>query len=88
MNLICFINEDSIIDTQMLLAAGTVDNTAEPVYNHCTWMKDCVRPSWKCDDYRAIFVFWEIGGVKAHCLIDSGCKGVMISFEFTRVAKI
>ena len=27
-------------------------------------------------------------GVKAHCLIDSGCEGVIISPEFTRVVKI
>ena len=87
MNLIHFINEDNIIDTQMWLAAGTVDNMVEPVYNHHTQMKDCVTPSWKCDDYRAISVFWEIGGIKAHCLIDSGCEGVMISPEFTRAAK-
>ena len=51
-------------------------------------MKDCVRPSWKHDDYRAISIFWEIGGVKAHCQIDSGCEGIMISPEFTRAAKI
>ena len=31
---------------------------------------------------------WEIGGVKAHCLIDSGCEGIMISPEFTRAVKI
>ena len=40
------------------------------------------------DGYRAISVFWEIRDVKAHCLIDSGCKGVMISPEFTRTAEI
>ena len=60
----------------------------EPVYDHCTWMKDHIRPSQKCNDYQAISVFWEIGGIKAHCLIDSGCKEIMISPEFTRAAKI
>ena len=60
----------------------------EPVYDHCTQMKDCVRPLRKHNDYRAISVFWEIGGIKAHYLIDSGCKGVMIFPEFTRAAKI
>ena len=29
-----------------------------------------------------------IGGLKAHCLIDSGCKGIMISPNFIRAAKI
>ena len=51
-------------------------------------MKDCVRPWQKCDDYRAISVFWEMGGIKAHCLTDSSCEGIMISPEFTRSAKI
>ena len=82
------INEDNIIDTQMRIAAGTIYNMVKPIYDHRTRMKDCVRPLQKHDDYRAIFVFWEIKGVKAHCLIDSGCKGVMTSPEFTRAAKI
>ena len=60
----------------------------EPVYDHCTWMKDHVRPSQKSNDYRAISVFWEIGGVKAYCLIDSSCEGVMIAPEFTTSVKI
>ena len=33
-------------------------------------------------------MFWEIGGVKAHCLIDSRCEGIMISPNFIRVARI
>ena len=60
----------------------------EPVYDHCARIKERSRPSRKRDEYRAISVFWEIGGVKAHCLIDSSCEGVMISPEFTRAAKI
>ena len=32
--------------------------------------------------------FWEIGGTKAHCLIHGGCKGIMISSNFIRAAKI
>ena len=35
-----------------------------------------------------ILVFWEVGGIKAHCLINSGCEGIMISPSFIRVAKI
>ena len=37
---------------------------------------------------RAISEFWEIGGVKSHCLIESRCKRIMISPEFTQAAKI
>ena len=60
----------------------------EPVYNHCTKIKNRSRPLQKYDEYRAISVFWEIVNVKAHCLIDSGCEGVMISPEFTCAANI
>ena len=67
--------------------AGTIDSTTEAVYNHHTQIKDRDRPLQKRNDYRAISVFWDIG-VKAHCVIDSGCKGVMIFPEFTRAAKI
>ena len=58
-NLICFINDDRIIDTQMWVAAGTIDNMVEPVYDHHTQIKDCVRISQKRNDYRAISAFWE-----------------------------
>ena len=86
-DLIPFINEEPTIDTQMQVAAGTVDNTVELVYNHHTRIKDHTRPSHKHNDYRALSVFWDIGGIKAYCLIDSECKGVMISPEFTRAPK-
>ena len=60
----------------------------EMVYNHCTRIKNRSRPSQKYDKYRAISLFWKIGGVKAHCLIDSGCEGVMVSLKFTHAMKI
>ena len=59
-----FINEEPIIDTTIRVAAGTIDKTVEPVYNHCARIKERSRPSRKHDEYRAISVFWEIGGVK------------------------
>ena len=43
---------------------------------------------WKCNDNQPISVFWEIGGTKAHCLIDSGCEGIMLSPNFIRAANI
>ena len=33
-------------------------------------------------------MFWKIGGVKAHCLIDNRCEGIMISPNFIRVVRI
>ena len=82
-NFVRFINEEPIIDTTIRVAAGTIDKTVELVYDHRARIKERYRPSRKRDECKAISVFWEIGGVKAHCLIDSGCKGVMISPEFT-----
>ena len=82
-NFVRFINEEPIIDTMIRVAAGTVDKTVEAVYDHCARIKERSRPSRKHDEYRVISVFWEIRGVKAHCLIDSSCEGVMISPEFT-----
>ena len=32
--------------------------------------------------------YWEINGVKAHCLLDSGSEGVLLSLEFTRATGI
>ena len=65
-----------------------VDKLEEPVYDHRTRIKERSRPLWKCNDNQPISVFWEIGGIKAHCLIDSGCKEIMISPNFIRAVKI
>ena len=65
-----------------------VDKLEEPVYDHRTRIKERSRPLQKHNDNQPISVFWEIGGIKAHCLIDSGCKGIMISPNFIRVVKI
>ncbi|KIJ52791.1 hypothetical protein M422DRAFT_242709, partial [Sphaerobolus stellatus SS14] len=35
-----------------------------------------------------ISVFWDIAGTKAHCLLDSGCEGIMISSDFVRANKL
>ena len=69
-NFVHFINEEPIIDTTIRIAARTVNKTVELVYDHHARIKNRSRPSWKRDEYRAISVFWEIGGLKAHCLIE------------------
>ena len=65
-----------------------VDKLEEPVYDHRMRIKERSRPLQKCNDNQPISIFWEIGGIKAHCLIDSGCEGIMISPNFIRVVKI
>ena len=68
--------------------SAVINKLEEPVCNHRTRIKERSQPLQKCNDNQPISVFWEIGGVKAHCLIDSGCEGIMISPNFIRAAKI
>ena len=86
-NYVCFISNGDT-EQQMQVASAVINKLEEPVYNHRMRIKERSRPLWKHNDNQPISVFWEIGGVKAHCLIDSGCKGIMISPNFIRVAKI
>ena len=39
-------------------------------------------------DNHTLVGYWEINGVKAHCLLDSGSEGVLLSPEFTRAMGI
>ena len=70
------------------IASAVVNKLEEPVYDHRTRIRERSRPLWKHNDNQPISIFWEIGGITAHCLIDSGCKGIMIFPNFIRVAKI
>ena len=72
----------------MRIASAVVNKLEEPVYDHRTRIKERSRPLQKCNDNQPLSIFWEIGRIKAHCLIDSGCKGIMISPNFIRVARI
>ena len=73
---------------QTWVASAVINKLEEPVYNHRVRIKERSRSLWKCNDNQPIFVFWEIGRTKAHCLIDSGCEGIMLSPNFIRVVKI
>ena len=59
-------------EQQVQISSTAVDKLEEPVYNHRTRIRERSRPLQKCNDNQPISVFWEIGGIKAHCLIDSG----------------
>ena len=85
-NYVRFISNEST-EQQVQIASEVVDKLEEPVYDHRMRIKERFRPLQKCNDNHAISVFWEIGGIKAHCLIDSGCKGIMISPNFIKAAK-
>ena len=81
-------SEEIIKNVEGNLEEDTRSDASEPVYDHRMRIKERSRPLWKCNDNQPISVFWEIGGTKAHYLIDSGCKGMMISPNFIRAAKI
>ena len=38
--------------------------------------------------FKVRYMISYIGRIKSHCLIDSGCEGIMISPNFIRVVKI
>ena len=86
-NYVCFISNKST-EKQVQIASAVVNKLDEPVYDHRTRIKERSRPLQKRNDNQLISIFWEIGGTKAHCLIDSGCEGIMISPNFIRAAKI
>ena len=88
MNYVRFISNETITEQQMQVASAMVEKLEEPLYNHRARIKERSRPLWKCNDNQHISVFWEVGGVKAHCLINSGCEKIMISPSFIRAAKI
>ena len=86
-NYVRFISNEST-ERQVQIASVVVNKLEEPVYDHRTRIKERSRPLRKHNDNQPISVFWEIGGTKAHCLIDSGCEGIMISPNFIRAAKV
>jgi hypothetical protein len=60
----------------------------EPMYDHRLRKRtqdgqpNCQSKMWP------ISAFWDIGGTKAHCLLDSGCEGTMMSPSFARAARL
>src|SRR6266481_5726295 len=54
------------------------------LYDHWVQKHTTMRPSRSHVNYQTLSGFWEVNGVRAHCLLDSGCKGVMISPDFTQ----
>ena len=87
-NYVCFISNERT-EQQVQIATAAVDKLEEPVYDHRTRIKkdpDHCRNTMICN--QPISIFWEIGRIKPHCLIDSGCEGIMISPNYIRVAKI
>ena len=62
--------------------AMVLSKTVEPMYSHRSRHKE--RPIQLRSDNHTLVGYWEIDGVKPHCLLDSGSEGgVLLSLEFT-----
>ena len=76
--------DDIAITKVMAVRSKTAapNSAAEPMYHHRS--KHRTRPDRPRQENRTLSGYWEINGVKAHCLLDSGSEGVLLSPEFTR----
>jgi hypothetical protein len=76
--------DDTTITKVMVVHSITaaLNSAAEPMYHHRS--KHRTRPDRPCHENRTLSGYWEINGLKAHCLLDSGSEGVLLSPEFTR----
>ena len=70
--------------TAQIMAAQTntmvLNKTIEPMHSHRSKHRE--QPTRLPSDNRTCVGYWEINGVKAHCLLDSGSEGVLLSPEF------
>ena len=63
-----------------------LSKTVEPMHSHRSRHRE--RPIQLHSDNRTHMRYWEINGVKAHCLLDSGSEGVLLSLEFMQAMGI
>ena len=63
-----------------------LSKTVEPMHSHRSRHRE--RPIWPCSDNCTLAGYWEIDGVKAHCLLDSRSEGVLLAPEFTQATGI
>ena len=60
-----------------------VDKSAEPLYHHRSHHRLPTCPDRPHEENQMISRYWEINGTRAHCVLDSGSEGIMISPDFT-----
>ena len=70
----------------MQMNTMVLNKTIEPMHSHRSRHRE--QPTWPPSDNRTLAGYWEINGVKAHCLLDSRSEGVLLSLEFTRATGI
>ena len=70
------------------LQADVTTGGKHPLYDHCVLSHMGTRPTRSCEGNQTLSGYWEINGTRAHCLLDSGCEGVMISPDYIRAMGI
>ncbi|KIJ56008.1 hypothetical protein M422DRAFT_239192 [Sphaerobolus stellatus SS14] len=85
-----FDDDEEVSEAEADLRVSAVLQTGgkeQPVYDHQARKKACPLHT-RSKENETISVCWDIGGTKAHCLLDSGCEGIMISSDFVRANKL
>ncbi|KIJ38295.1 hypothetical protein M422DRAFT_258935 [Sphaerobolus stellatus SS14] len=80
------VNAESEMDMRVSAVVQTGEKE-QPVYDHKARRKARPLPT-RGKKNETISVFWDIDGTKAHCLLDSGCEGIMMSSDFVRANKL
>ena len=66
----------------MSLADWQVPSGNLLLHDHCAHKCMGTQPTRSHTNSETLPGFWDINGVEAHCLLDSGCEGVMIFPNF------
>ena len=72
----------------MAKATARTSQVVEPIYDHRARDKASPRLPRGHPNNKAFTVYMSIGSVKAYCLLDSGCEGVMVSADYARAARL
>jgi hypothetical protein len=75
---------DNIAATKIIAVhskPAALNSTAEPMYHHRS--KHQTQPDQACHTNHTLSGYWEINGIKTHCLLDSGSEEDLLSPEFT-----
>ena len=70
---------DHKLSTDIHLQAGVTTGGKPPLYDYRVQKRTGTRPTRSRGSNQTLSGYWEINGTRAHCLLDSGCEGVMIS---------
>ena len=68
--------------------ASAKSSSTLPLHDHHAHKHTGTRPTQSRTDSETLSGYWDINGVRVHCLLDSGCEGVMISPDFIHTTGI